>query len=319
MIKIKLMGVDLQNKEHDLGVPEELTLVRSLYTPVSSLNCVVSTESPPPELKELYLTIDDKQKFAGFVDNQDYSITPNGAKLSFCARSRACVLLDNEAMPMAFTEATLRDIFNRYVKIHGFFVLNYPSDSGLYKYHYTVPKGISQWEAFANFCKLSYNIVPKFKDDFTLTLTTHPMLATMTISNTGKGDTNFISLRVKNDRYSPISGVSIRDSDGYYRSWIHNPENRKLKLTRERYILPTGSYNTTPRLDANEKIRLSMRKKVIVEAILPGIPQLDPGNLIYINEQGISLDFTPVAEEVKLIISSSGVFTQIKAINPKYI
>lgn len=87
--------------------------------------------------------------FDGIVDIQKESCADK-MMLMLVARSRAALLLDNEAVPQTYGMPSLATIFARHVQPYGFttFYGNVKAFNG----ELTITKGMSEWQAAAEFC-----------------------------------------------------------------------------------------------------------------------------------------------------------------------
>lgn len=99
--------------------------------------------------------------FHGIVDEQKESCG-GGRKLTLAARSRAALLLDNEAVPQTYCMPSLSTIYERHVKPYGFSECR--GDGRAFNGTLTVTKGMSEWQAAAAFCSQFLKITPRAAD-----------------------------------------------------------------------------------------------------------------------------------------------------------
>jgi hypothetical protein len=99
--------------------------------------------------------------FDGIVDEQKESCGGSNM-LTLVARSRAALLLDNEAIPQTYCMPSLTTIFTRHVKPYGFssFIGNPKVCAG----ELAVTKGMSEWQAVEAFCTKFLKVTPRMVD-----------------------------------------------------------------------------------------------------------------------------------------------------------
>lgn len=310
-----LESKDIFGDWHTLPHPLEFMLIQSLDSPADGFSCSVCYEENLPELWELRLILDKKVLFIGIVDKQTLTLSANGAILELQARSMGALLLDNEALPLSFEQACIHDIFNIYVRPYQLFQLDY--SASCHYYPYTVPKGISDWEAFSDFAKMSVGKYPHL-DGNTLRLSAKPATHNLVFSNTDKG-LPYLSAKKINDRYEVISSVGIRDEDGYYRTQVKNPEANYCHISRRRFLIPQSSYMTTPVHSADEKIKYSMQKKLTYQLILAGLSELALMDFMHIHDPIFEGNEALCIHELTFMMTAKGFFTKLKASQQVYL
>src|SRR5699024_3417624 len=81
--------------------------------------------------------------FAGIVDEQVLSEDGDGITVELSARSRAALLLDNEAQPQIYYMPSLKLLFERHAAPCGF--TGYLGRDEVFGGAFTVEKGMSEW------------------------------------------------------------------------------------------------------------------------------------------------------------------------------
>lgn len=99
--------------------------------------------------------------FDGIVDEQRESCTGK-LLLTLISRSRAALLLDNEAIPQTYCMPSLATIFARHVQPYGF--NGFYGSTKMFSGALTVTKGMSEWQAAAAFCTRFLNVQPCIRD-----------------------------------------------------------------------------------------------------------------------------------------------------------
>jgi hypothetical protein len=88
--------------------------------------------------------------FDGMIDEQKESC--GGTRLlTLTARSRAALLLDNEAVPRTYSMPSLQAVFLRHIKPYGF--SGWKGNTKMFAGELQVTKGMSEWQAAQTFCR----------------------------------------------------------------------------------------------------------------------------------------------------------------------
>lgn len=141
--------------------PIKIRIDRDADAPADGLKGVFPLPERCGMLTELTVKQDNGAVvFSGIVDEQEQNITER--TLTLAARSRAALLLDNEAMPQNYVNPSLATIFSRHIQPYGF--LSYTGDGSTFSGTLSVTKGMSEWSAAASFCSRFLNTAPKITD-----------------------------------------------------------------------------------------------------------------------------------------------------------
>ena len=117
-LSVKLFSAD--------GNPVSETEVVSLEwsrdeaAPCDALKLQLTAEKPLPELDRIWLLRDGEMVFSGFCDSQREVTESGGVRVYVYARSVACALVDNEAVPGTFRQVTADTLFLLYAGALGF-------------------------------------------------------------------------------------------------------------------------------------------------------------------------------------------------------
>lgn len=194
--------------------------------------------------------------FDGIVDEQKESVG-GGWKLTLSARSRAALLLDNEAVPQTYCMPSLRTVFERHVKPYGF--SGFLGDSRAFNGTYTVTKGMSEWQAAAGFCTLFLRVAPRIADDTFDASGAKPQGELLFDNAVGIG---YTSVSVENLYCNALSEVLIKSgSAGAYSQAAQSAEAVSLGIRRRRCFAQG---------DADGLIRAAEKKAYRVTADCPG-------------------------------------------------
>ena len=281
------VAVDLYGGRHTLPSPVSMTHTASLDSPADglSLSCLVEENLPDCYRLEGYLG--ERRIFQGGIDEMSYSLTGKGGKLTLTGRTDGSLLLDNEALPLTFVGATLKDVCYRYLDPYGIFSLGFSYPGSLARY--IVPKGLCDWEALCEYCRLTLGRQLWLDENLTVRLLPVTGAGWHRISNTNRGGgwLPYTSLTRTVSRHQLVSKVCIRDEDGYYSSALENPWSQRLKIRRKRYLIPPSQYAQQSGEDAQQIIDQSMGEYLGWEVTLPGYHLIAPGDGVELADPGI--------------------------------
>lgn len=132
-----------------LPAPLSIRLDFEESTPADALDGVFPFDGRQGPLTRLAVKDEDTILFDGIVDEETYRVSETGAFLELSARSRAALLLDNEAAPQIVPHPSLKLLAAEHAAPYGFAV---QGDLRSFREPYAVEKGVSEWQALADFC-----------------------------------------------------------------------------------------------------------------------------------------------------------------------
>lgn len=270
--------------------------------------------APCGELATLRMELDGLTVFDGLVDEQTLSKNSGGVFLTIKARGRACMLLDNEAVPQMMYRANLWDIYNKCAKQYGFEGIVYSSNPTLSSF--VIAKGQSEWQALDSFCKQALGVSPYISGNY-IVAKSRPAGRPLLFSNTAAGGTALSAVQVCNKRYPVISKVILKSESRLYDTAVTNPEAEHLQIKRKRYISPPKDWGGNLRTGAEQLIRSSMLKKLLVTVTLPSLTRVDPGDRVTVTDSAASYSGL-MAHEVTYRASGAGFTTTVALVLPDY-
>ena len=283
-----------------------LTLSSSLSSPAQSLSARLFVEQYPRELTRAAIYYKDAFLFIGKVDEQHLEICAEGNILQVEARSQGGLLLDNEAAPYTYAGVSLRDMFNIFVAPYGF-TLQQPANA-VRQAEFTVPKGVSEWEAFCRFALRACGQLPYLRENRVL-LEKPDFTPVHLIENSGEG-LRFCKLEHLNDRCEAISQIYLRDDNGVYQCVVSMENLDNVKIARRRYMIPADEFGSDAQMDAVQRAWRSLWQKERLRVLLPGMLQAQPGQGARVKHGGLSFEGYYI-EQVTHILNANGLFTQL--------
>lgn len=216
----------------DLGVPVLVELRKDEDTPVDSLSAAFPLSGLAEEYRTLTVYQGETAIFDGIVDEQRVMADASGRMLRLECRSRAALLLDNEALPQQYVRPSLPLLFGRHAAPYGFTRIR--GDSSVFSETFSVAKGMSEWAALSEFCETFLGISPRVTNLGELDVTGTPPKGVLFFSLTGG-----IPFCTLEEAFLPcelLSEVWVRaDSQGGYNIRVADERALALGIRRRRY------------------------------------------------------------------------------------
>ena len=305
----QVIFTDLRGSIHRPAHLLSMDCTHSWETPASGMALSFPCEEALPQMHSVRLLSGDKELFYGLVDKQTLRRDKGGMRAAFSARGMAAAALDNEAQPRVYGKVNMSELFTRHLRPHGFTQLE--GGGNTYLRGYTVAKGMSDWEAFSAFCRMSVSKKPYVKGSSVLLGT--PPTKTHTLTE-GSG---ILALEHALDRYGVLSEIWLRNQQGLYSSVLSNPQAQALRVQRRRYLIPDTGWAKLPGAAANERIRASMLEHSIVKLTLAGLRDIAVGERAALSDKLVSGHW--FVREVRHSISASGLLTGLVLCDEQYL
>lgn len=251
--------------ERVLPAPVRIRLDRDEDAPADGFFGVFPLPSGCGELTGL--TVRDPRgelRFDGVIDELERG---GSGTLAVSARSRAALLLDNEARPQNYENPSLGTIFERHVRPYGF--SGFAGDGRAFSGTLAVTKGMSEWSAAAAFCAAFLNTSPRVLGGVFDASGIIPARE----FRFGPGGIPFCSASLRS-RYCELFSelYTLPSEGGAYVSAVSDPELRALGIRRRRFLAGGAA-------DAGKTMRLARRNSFAAVLDCPGAvwaPLLSP-------------------------------------------
>lgn len=253
------IAVTPQGKSIPLPPPASVRLNRGEDAPADGFTGVFPLEKSVGNIT--YIQIYDKKQqlcFDGIVDEQKESCAAQRT-LTLVARSRAALLLDNEAMPQTYHMPSLQTVFTRHVQPYGF--QRVVGDSKTFSGELMITKGMSQWQAAAQFCTRFLKVKPRVVGT-TFDASGEKPQGKVTFDNAG--GIVYSSITVENQYVQRLSELMAKSGkSGAYCLAAQDGTAVSLGIRRRRY-LSDGSTN------ADQLVSSAAKKAFRVVVLCPG-------------------------------------------------
>ncbi len=191
--------------------------------------------------------------FDGIVDEQIQS----GGLLTLSCRSRAALLLDNEALPQEYAAPSLGLIFERHVKPYGFTAFR--GNGAVFSSAFSVTKGMSEWQAAEAFCNQFLKVMPRVSGTVFDASGEEPEVP---VRFGGVGGIRYSSLTVRHEWSKAITEVYAKTGNTYTLA-AEDPVVKALGVSRRRFLSKTDS-------DAAALLKAAQKKTLELVLDCPG-------------------------------------------------
>lgn len=201
------IATTLSNEKIDLGPCYGCGMSKSQEAPADGLNAVFFSDKKHEQYKSIEVySSENRLFFAGIVDEQKFEVISSGCFLTIKARSKAALLIDNEASPQMYKRPSLDLIFKRHVKPYGFTSIS--GNKSTFSATLEVERGMSEWDVLARFCSTCLNTLPVVNADGSIDASGTSASGTLTFSNDSNG-INYTSIRQQYNRHKLISEIIV--------------------------------------------------------------------------------------------------------------
>lgn len=155
---LKYLLKDIHGKETLFEKPLKVNFVSSEDAPADSLTVVFAVSGTLPVLFSVEVLNKNERIFYGLVDSQSDEHTSKGSLLTVSARSLACILLDNEALPQTYCMVSMPTLMQRHFIPLGF--RHFTGTDKTFDDELVISKGMSEWAVLAAFCRKFIGVSP---------------------------------------------------------------------------------------------------------------------------------------------------------------
>ena len=268
-MELKFICITPEGEGFSLESPLEFRMIKSYSSPCTSVRLVALCENEPREAREFHVMDENGYIFNGYADKQSFEKSERGNIVTIEARGAGMLLVDNEAVPGAYYNATMDRVMKKYVKNFRHF-RNFLSTKET-AYEVIISKGMSRWEAICHFAKIILGEKPYLRGDRDI------------VSGIFKKDyliENPIEYKRIYNQSKIISAVVLRDENGLYRKIFFSPFKKSKKLLRSRYYIEPREWQNQKSLSATDVFRSSLEDCQLIELLLDGIRLWEIGDTV---------------------------------------
>lgn len=230
--------------------------------PADDLTAVFALERAVPAIAAVRVFDGAQAVFSGVVDEQTMQVTQGGATLKLVARSRAALLLDNEAMPREWSSPSLQELYDAYVQPYGF--CGFVGNSGRFATKLNVTKGMSHWQVVEEFCIRCFGTVPRVTAEDVLDCSGELSGAPLVFDNADQTALPYLSAVRSCRFYKRVSELYLQPKAGKaYTAVLHDTTAHRLGIFRRRFAV-ANNYRGARMIDS------ARRKAEEIAVVCPG-------------------------------------------------
>ncbi len=242
--------------------PISVTINAHEDAPADDITVVFPLMKSLPEVVTIRVWQGERPVFSGIVDEQIMQVTGSGTVLKIVARSRAALLLDNEAMPQKYVDPSLTLLYERHVAPYGF--CGFIGNGAPFRTDMTITKGTSQWQVIEEFCIKCFGTIPCVTADDYIDCSGETPKETLVFDNCDEQAMDYISVVYRNKFFKRISELYVQPKAGQpYSSVFHDEYAHKLGIQRRRFVV-SNNYR------GKRMISSAKRKAFEVAVVCPG-------------------------------------------------
>ena len=224
----------------DLPPPVSVRLDVHEDAPADDMTVVFPLAGQTPAIASIRVWDGEKPVFSGIVDEQLAQVTDSGAVLKLIARSRAALLLDNEAMPQEYDQPSLAQLYQRHAEPYGF--CGFVGNSGTFDTRLKVTKGMSQWQVIEEFCIRCFGTVPFVTAEDYIDCSGAAPKGQLVFDNGGTAAVPYLTVAYRDKFYKRVSELYIQPKAGQaYTAVLHDDQAHKLGIQRRRFVVSNCS------------------------------------------------------------------------------
>ena len=304
---LKYVLKDIYGKETLLKNPLKVSFVSSDDAPADRLTVTFAVKENVQPVLSVEVLDGLKRIFYGYADTQTDEQTINGIILTVSARSQACILLDNEALPQTYRMISMSDLMERHFVPLGFG--KFKGTSKTFDDEFVISKGMSEWAVLAEFCRRFVGTSPKIDCNGLIDISGENSGKSVYISSN-----RCISKKHTIKRHLLISEIMVRAESGNgYVMPFKDSFAQNLGIQRKRYLNTADSKSLSP-LSAEKIIENAENKYEQVTLDVSGCILCTVGTSLILDNE----DKNYMIKEIHYSLNANGEHTTIYA-EVKYI
>lgn len=287
------------NVVHTGGVPCDSYLVKFLYD---------REMAPVLQRAAGFIGLEDGQVVArGIVDEYTVELGRDGMTATVSGRGAVARLLDNESRPVTYQNATLEEIVRCHVTPYGIACKELADVRATSVY--TVPAGVSQWKALADFCETYGGFLPRFAVNGALVAAPEKDSGKrLVIDDTAP----ILECVFREDHYGVLTEALVIDKK---RNLSYSVKNQDMidKGGQCRRVIYTPGQSTwaAMKYTGEYQIQKSREDETVVTVTMPGSFLAFPGDRINLNlsRMGLNGEFRVAEAENRFSARNGGTVT----------
>ena len=241
------------------------------------------------------------------VDEYACVFDRQGGRLELSGRGMAALLLDNEALPLEYQQATCADIIADHVTPYGIETIGGHRLNPVSAFHIT--SGVSEWSVVEEFLRYYNGLTPRFDRMGRLLLDPPGDGQTMAVDDR----TAVSALEYRHDRYGVLSQVVVRHRTVGVSQTVTD-QNFAAQGGQARRVIsvPNTTGTAAMRYTAEYQLRASRRERRRCTLTMAGGFFVQPGQLVQVNRAGFGANGIYRAAQVQVTCGQEGLYTRME-------
>lgn len=301
MLEIKIYDHNkkLITKENPLAV----TLQKNLYIPADDITVIIPYRNYSYGTSiELYR--DNTLIFVGLIDEEIVYTNSTGSFRKYVARTKASLLLDNQAYPMELDYPCQSYLGYTYLKP---FDIPYEDGEKIYSGAININNGKTIYDVLYEYCSGALGTVPRITSKGEFLFNGGETQGEIFFSN--RNGIKYNSITEYKRQCNQISKVNVKLQDSYYNSVCENEETLNTGIVRERYVDGRAD-SVTLAIQGDYLIKNSNKNSFLVEVVCPGCLTEELGKTAFTDTEN-SKDYTFTVADIKYVYNSKGETTTL--------
>lgn len=254
-----------------------------------------------------YAHHEGERVFTGVVDEYACAADSRGGRLELSGRGMAALLLDNEALPVEYQQATWADIVADHVSPYGIETVGGGGLEPVRAFHVT--SGVSEWSVVEEYLRYYNGVTPRFDRMGQLLLDPPEDGQALVVDDT----VAVSALEYRHDRYGVLSQVVVRQRTAGVSQTVTD-EDFAAQGGRARRVVsvPNTTGTAAMRYTAQYQLRASQSGRKRCTLTAAGGFFVQPGQLVRVAREGFGANGTYRAAQVQVTCSGEGLYTRME-------
>ena len=261
-----------------------------------------------------YADHEGERVFTGVVDEYACVYDAQGGRLELSGRGMAALLLDNEAMPVEYQQATWADIVADHVTPYGVETVGGAGLEPVQAFHVT--SGVSEWSVVEEYLRWYNGLTPRFDRLGRLELSAPEDAQALVVDD----QTAVSALEYRQDRYGVLSQVVVRQRTAGASQTVTDGEFAAQGGRARRVIsVPNTTGTAAMRYTAEFQLRASRSGRRRCSLTAAGGFLVQPGQLVKVQREGFGANGVYRAAQVQVSCGDEGLYTRMELGEPEAI
>ena len=254
-----------------------------------------------------YADHEGERVFTGVVDEYACAMDSQGSRLELSGRGMAALLLDNEAMPAEYQQATWADIRADHVAPYGIETVGGGGLEPVRTFHVT--SGVSEWSVVEEYLRYYNGLTPRFDRQGRLVAQPPEDGAALLVDDRAAVS----ALEYRHDRYGVLSQVVVRQrTAGGSQTVTDEAFAAQGGRARRVVSVPNTTGTAAMRYTAQYQLQASRSGRRRCTLTMAGGFLAQPGQLVQVARTGFGANGLYRAAQVQVTCGREGLYTRME-------